>query len=145
MRVLGLSFILALCLSATTLSQEPPEPFQPVGTMKQLMLDMIYPASNDILFYIYRGAPQNDKDWAALQHSAMVLAESGNLLMMRGRSKDRNDWLRDSKILVDVGAAAYKAAREKDANALKALDTSLDAACLTCHKQYRPNVFPPSK
>ena len=46
------------------------------------------------------------------------LAESGNLLMMRGRARDQGEWMKDAKALVDVGAAAYKAAKAKDANAL---------------------------
>ena len=45
-------------------------------------------------------------------------------------------------MLADIGAAGYKAAQAKDFKALAALTESLDASCTTCHKQYRPNVFP---
>ena len=62
--------------------------------------------------------------------------------MMRGRARDQGDWMKDARLLVDVGTAAYKAAQDKDAKALGALTGSLDASCTTCHKQYRPNVFP---
>ena len=41
-----------------------------------------------------------------------------------------------------LAAAAYKAAQAKDLTALAQLTDSLDASCTTCHKQYRPNVFP---
>ena len=43
---------------------------------------------------------------------------------------------------MDVGAAAYKAAGAKDAVALRALEAPLNASCVNCHKQYRPNVHP---
>ena len=112
------------------------------ATMKQLMLDLIHPASNDILLSVNRGGPKNDVEWAAVRHSALTLAESGNLLTMRGRARDEGEWKTDAKMLADAGVAAYKAAQAKDLKALAALTDSLDASCTTCHKQYRPNMFP---
>ena len=106
------------------------------------MLDLIHPSSNDILLAIYRGGPKDEKEWAAVRRSAVTLAESGNLLMLRGRARDQGDWMKDAKLLVDVGTAAYKAAQAKDGDALAALAGAVDASCTTCHKQYRPNVFP---
>ena len=50
--------------------------------------------------------------------------------------------MKDAKLLVGIGNAAYKAAQAKDAIALAALAGALDASCTMCHKQYRPNVFP---
>jgi hypothetical protein len=123
-------------------AQTPSEPFPPTASVRQLMLDLIYPSANDILFAIYRGGPKSDADWAAVRRSAITLAESGNLLMLRGRARDQGDWMKDAKLLVDAGNAAYKAAQAKDATALAAFAGALDTSCTTCHKQYRPNVFP---
>jgi hypothetical protein len=114
-----------------------------IATMKQLMLDLIHPACNDILLFVNRGGPKQDAEWAVIRRSALTLQESGNLLTMPGRApKDGNDWTRDARTLADVGTAAYKAAQAKDLPALAALTESLDASCTNCHKQYRPNVFP---
>ena len=85
----------------------------PEASMKQLMLDLIHPASNDILLFVNRGGSKNDGEWAAVRRSALTLAESGNLLMMRGRARDQGDWMKDAKMLADVGRAAYKAARRR--------------------------------
>ena len=112
---------------------------QSPATMKQLMLDLIHPASNDMLLFVNRGAPKSDAEWATVRRSALTLQESGDLLAARNV---QGDWARDAKLLADVGAAAYRAAQAKDFNALAALTDSLDASCTTCHKQYRPNVFP---
>ena len=117
---------------------------QSTATMKQLMVDMIHPASNEILLFVARGNPQDEKEWDRVRRSAITLAESGNLLMMPGRARDQGDWMKDAKLLVDAGNAAYKAAQDKDMKALAALTESIDASCTTCHKQYRPNVFPRS-
>ncbi len=116
------------------------------ATMKQLMLDLIHPASNDILLFVNRSGAADkgmtDSEWAAVRRSALTLAESGNLLTTRGRARDQGDWMKDAKMLADAGRAAYKAAQAKDLSALSQLTESLDASCTTCHKQYRPNVFP---
>ena len=127
---------------ALAFAQPPSESFPPLATMKQLMQDLIHPASNEILLFVNRGGSKNDADWAAVRRSALVLAESGNLLMQRGRARDQVDWPKDAKLLADAGSAAYKAAQSKDLPAIAALTDSLDASCTTCHKQYRPNVFP---
>jgi len=140
MRIIGWLSI-GVIVAAGVLTAQAPEP-QPVGTMSEFMVSVIYPAANDLLLFVHRGAPKDDKEWAAVQRSAILLAESGNLLMMRGRARDQGEWIKHSRMLVDVGAAAYKAARVKDANALLALDEPLNASCITCHKQYRPNVHP---
>ncbi len=161
-----------LLIGTIAFAQAPSGPFPPVASVKQLMLDLIHPSSNDILLAIYRGGPKNEKDekeWVAVRRAALTLAESGNMLMMPGRvpaqrvpcappeesgnasrgapfcagsSNDRADWMKDAKLLVDAGNAAYKAAQAKDGNALAAVAGALDASCTTCHKQYRPNVFP---
>ena len=65
-------------------------------SMKQLMLDLIHPASNDILLFVNRGGSKNDGEWAAVRRSALTLAESGNLLTMRGRARDQGDWVKDA-------------------------------------------------
>jgi hypothetical protein len=123
-------------LIATVVSAQSPT------TMKQLMLDLIHPASNEILLFVNRGAPKDDAGWASVRRSALTLEESGALLTMPGRARDQGDWAKDAKMLSEVGSAAYKAAEAKDLSALSALTESLDASCTTCHKQYRPNVFP---
>jgi cytochrome c556 len=128
--------------SATAFAQAPSEPFQSAATVRQLMVDLIHPASNDLLLFIYRGTAEHDEAWGAVRRSAITLAESGSLLTLRGRARDQGDWIRNARALTDIGNAAYQAARDKDVNALAALAEPLDATCTTCHTLYRPNVFP---
>jgi hypothetical protein len=144
-------------IAAPAFAQTSAESVPPVASMQQLMLDLIHPASNDILLFVNRGSPKDEKpkdekpkdekpkdekEWAVIRRSALTLAESGNLLIMPGRIRDKATWATDAKNLADVGAAAYKAAQAKDFPALVAITDSLDASCTTCHKQFRPNVFP---
>src|SRR5262245_65479066 len=96
-----------LLFSVIASAQTPADPFQPVATMKQLMVEIIYPASNDVLLIVNRGGPSDDREWAAVSRSAMMLAESGNLLIMRNRT---SDWVAHAKSLIGVGTGAYRAA-----------------------------------
>jgi hypothetical protein len=126
-------------LPPAVFAQTPSDaPFQPVATMKQLMLDVIYPASNSVLLAINR-EPADDKEWAEVRRGALTLAESGNLLIMRNRAAT---WVADAKLLMDAGGAAYKAADAKDPRALAAVVDRINPSCTTCHKQYRPAIFP---
>ena len=112
----------------------------PIDTMSDLMTSLVYPPTNNILLSIYRGGPQNDADWATIQRNAVLLAESGNVLLMRAPAgANQADWARDAKALVDAGAAVYKAARAKDTNTLLTTDQAINASCVTCHKHFRFN------
>jgi cytochrome c556 len=128
--------VLFLVAGALAMAQAPTT-FQPVGTMRQLMIDMIYPAS-DAIFYVDREPPKKAQDWELLRMQALTLAESGNLLMMEGRARDQKNWILESKMLIDIGGKAYKAAQAKDIDGIRALNDSLNAACVVCHYQYRP-------
>lgn len=110
------------------------------ATVKQLMLDLIHPASNDLLLSIFRGGPQTEAEWATVRRGALTLAEAGNLL--RARGPDQAEWIKDANLLAAAGTTAYQAAQAKDTKALAGVADSLDASCTACHKQYRPNVFP---
>jgi cytochrome c553 len=110
--------------------------------MKQIMLDLVHPASNQILLVIYRGGPKDDTEWADVRHNALTLAESASVLNSPARVTDP-EWAAKVKLLTDAGTVAYKASQARDSQALAATAAPIDAACTSCHKQYRPNVFPP--
>ena len=121
---------------AQTASDRPPT--RNVGTMSDLMVKIIYPAS-DALFYIESRTPKTDSEWTALEGQALMVAESANLLMMPGRARDQKQWMADAKLMLDVGAEAVAAAKKKDVEGIVALSDRLMESCTTCHKNYRPN------
>jgi hypothetical protein len=120
--------------------QEPARtvPRQPVGTMSELMIKIIYPAS-DAIFYITTREPKTEAEWAELQGKALAVAESANLLMMPGRARDQDRWMEDAKLMLDAGRAAFRAAKAKDVAALDALNDQLYTSCTSCHQHYRSN------
>ena len=62
------------------------------------MVDLIYPASNGVLFLWLEAAPTMNRTGLTLRHSALTLAESGNVLTMR-RPGDQGDWMKDARIV----------------------------------------------
>jgi hypothetical protein len=105
--------------------------------MSELMVQIIYPTS-DVVFYISTRTPKTEADWVQLQGQTLVLAESANLLMMPSRARGRDQWMKDAKLLLEAGTAAFKAAKAKDVSALEALSDQLYESCTTCHEHFRP-------
>ena len=58
--------------------------------------------------------------------------------MLPGRAKDKNEWIRNAKALVDAGPAAFEAANAKDTNALTDIGDKIDETCVTCDAKYLP-------
>jgi hypothetical protein len=122
------------------LAQAPPAdtpPIKSVGSMSELMLDIIYPMSDQI-FYVSRDEKKTEKDWIDLRNNALTLAESANLLMADNRARDKDRWMKDARLLWEVGNKAFIAAKAKDLPALEALNAELYEACQSCHEHYRP-------
>jgi cytochrome c556 len=139
MRIIIGAVLLAAPLSlAATAAQAPTAPMQPASTMSELMVKIIYPAS-DAIFYITTREPKSEAEWVELQGKALAVAESANLLMMPGRARDQDRWMQDAKLMLDAGRAAFRAAKAKDVAALDALNDQLYTSCTSCHQHYRAN------
>jgi cytochrome c556 len=140
MKIFAVSIALAAALSQAASSDRPPT--RNVGSMSDLMVKIIYPAS-DALFYIESRTPATDAEWATLEGQALMVAESANLLMMPGRARDQKQWMADAKLMLDAGAAAVKAAKTKNVEAISALSDQLMESCTSCHRHYRPGYGRP--
>jgi hypothetical protein len=143
--VLAACAIAAAC--ATAPQPEPTDAADPatsastgyrVATMSELMVDVIYPTS-DAVFYIDTRTPTTSEEWMTLQSQTLMLAESANLLMRPDRALDDDGWMRDARLLLDAGAAAYRAAKDRDVGELEALSNPLYESCVRCHADYRPD------
>ena len=115
---------------------------EPVATMSELMVHVLYPAS-DAIFYITTREPATSEEWSELQTKALMLAESANLLMLPHYARDQDQWMRDAKLLRDAGRAAFSAALNRDVPALARLNDQLYESCTSCHRNYRPNYGTP--
>lgn len=133
-----------LIVACETPSTTPP-PFVPVGDVQQLMEMVIDPAADIVwesvgTIVTLDGTeeifPRSDEEWSTVRNSAMVLAESGNLLMVGDRSKGEGPWMIMSQALVEAGMVALEAAESKDPEAVFAVGEQIYNACETCHVLY---------
>ena len=112
--------------------------YEPVGDVKQIMKGIIEPSSNGV-FNVGSEAPTNDKEWAAVEGNALILAESGNLLLLGDRAKGKDaDWAEQSRALVHAGKLALQAAQDKNVDRISEVGDQIYDTCLTCHKHYLP-------
>jgi hypothetical protein len=142
MKTLAFVLLVGVTVSAQApASPRTPAPERPptrnVGSMSDLMVKIIYPAS-DALFYIESRTPKTDAEWTTLEGQALMVAESANLLMLPGRARDQKQWMADAKLMLEAGSAAVKAAKAKNVEGIAALSDQLMESCTSCHKNYRP-------
>lgn len=116
----------------------------PASTMSELMIKVIYPTSDAVL-YVGSRTPTTEQEWADLQGKALMLAESANLLLMPERALDQGQWLKDTKLMLDAGIAAFEAAMAKDVDKLIELNEPLYQSCIECHLHYRPDYLKDAK
>ena len=123
----------------------PPPPLRPVADVKQLMKSIIEPAADhywdavgtiEDAKGVVHVAPATEEEWAAVVNSAYVVTEGGNLLMMTGRAKDSDDWMKLSQALIEVGQRAIKAAESKNTQAVFDTGAEVYDACVACHAKY---------
>ena len=140
--------LLALALACTA---EPPAEspssasFKATVTTRQLMDEVLEPAAN--VYWESVGsvtdrngtvdkAPRTPAEWAAVRNAATIVAESGNLLMLEGRARNRDEWIALARALVDAGERARAAAEARDPKAVFDQGAELYQACVNCHAIY---------
>ena len=114
--------------------------------------------------------PETEEEWDVVLHNALALAEAANLVAMPGRRVSRPEdentsadpseltpaqiqekitanpelWIKHIKQLQTVALQAYKAASDKDVQALWNIGEPIDQACETCHLEFwYPNEVRP--
>lgn len=119
-------------------------PFEPVANIHDLMEHVLDPAVDviwDSAGYIItiEGeqdlSPTTDELWHEVINASMVVTESGNLLMLPGRSAGA-DWDTYATGLIAAGKLAIDAAEEQDADALFDAGGRIYQVCKACHNQY---------
>lgn len=136
--------LLALVLAAAACRTETP--IRSVATLEEVMHHMVIPNAEvvwDSVGTIYTVGhveeiqPRTDEQWLAVEMSATVLTEAGNLLMMEGRAKDTGPWIERARALREAGASIQQAAKARNVEQVFVRGGHLFDACQGCHFQYR--------
>jgi len=144
-----------------------------VGTVKDIMEGIVDPsadvvwesvATNITAAGVEEKAPKTNDEWAAVQHSALMLAEAANLLKMSGReiarpgdantksgpdapeltpheiqekvNRDWTLWITHADRLQETAIKAWRIANARDVSGIVEVGDAIDKACETCHLEY---------
>ncbi len=133
----GLAAAVLLFAAAARTEESSPQAAgpKPVGDTTEIMKAMTIPASSAI-WNVGRNPPADEEAWQALRNNAVLLAESGNLLLIGSRAKDEEIWRKTSLAMVEAGSLALKAAKAKDADGVNDAGNLLVDACEMCHERH---------
>ena len=137
------------CGEAPKLPAPPASALRPVLSLKQLMEWVIDPAADAVwdsvkTIITEQGtkeiAPQTDEQWEAVRHGAATLHESAHLLTLEGRARDRGEWTRAARGLMEAADEALKAVEAKNPQAVFDAGGRIYNACSNCHRRYAPQL-----
>jgi hypothetical protein len=105
-------------------------------TITEIMTTMTAPGSDAIF-----AAASDSPSWDAVRKGAVLVEESGQLLMTGTRVKDRDGWLQNARDLVARAEAARRITdTTKNVDAIIEASDRLYETCQSCHKRYYPGA-----
>lgn len=116
-----------------------PKP-EPVAETKLLMEGLLQ-ANVRGLEKNLRQPPTDQETWTFARGQALLIAETGNLLMLRPpRSEGQDAWLASAAELREKATVLAKSAGTRDAERAKRGLIDLAGTCNRCHQTFRVNV-----
>jgi hypothetical protein len=80
--------------------------------------------------------PADNAGWKAVKSDSLLLAEGGNLLLIRQPEEDAKDWVQHSNQVRELGGQLYQAAKKKDYAAARRHYQTMLTRCNACHQQF---------
>ncbi|MEQ1828013.1 MAG: hypothetical protein ABL921_18780 [Pirellula sp.] len=117
---------------AFTTSVEP----KPIDVNMHDFMEGVFQAPYRRLKQIMATEPKDAATWKALRSDALILAEGGNLILLRKPDKDLDAWQRYSVASRDAGGELVMAAKKKDFQGATVAYHAMLSHCNACHKQF---------
>ena len=125
---------LALVMFAGSVAARQDAP-RDTTSVKQVMLTMTIPAS-DVIFTAASEPPKDERSWQDVRKSALMLNESGELLLTGRLAKDKTAWMEMARAMVAQTQLTLKAIDAKDLDALAQAADDMYVTCKACHDRY---------
>ncbi len=113
--------------------QLKPQPV--VDSMHQFMEYVFEPTYKRLKMQMAQ-APEDKNAWKEVKSSSLILAEGGNLLLIRTPKEDAQEWNNLSTVIRDLGGQLYLASRKRDYKAAHQHYTAMLEKCNACHKKF---------
>lgn len=109
---------------------------QPVESDMHEFMEYAFQPAFKRLKPVMASAPADNAGWKAVKADALVLAEGGNLLLIRQPKDDAADWVSHSVKTRDFGGQLYRAAKAKDYASARKHYEAMVQSCNACHQQF---------
>ncbi len=122
-------------------AKKAPPKLEPVAETKLLMEGIADP-NTKALGKLFAVKPKDAEGWAFARGQALLLAEAGNLLMMRPPKTKAGEesWLTHAAELRESATAVARAAAAKDYLQARTSLAGVANACNRCHQTFRVGV-----
>jgi hypothetical protein len=129
---------------AAQVRRPPPTTFTPkfeAVAETRLLMEGLTNANYRSVNKLLKDRPADVDTWTFARGQAILIAESGNLLLLRPPKNDgRDTWMRLGMDMRDRAAAVARGAAARDFAACKAAMVALTASCNRCHQTFRVPV-----
>ena len=142
-RIILIAMLLALFATSTSESQDTESAAITSGTIMEVMIVTITPAS-DIIWGVED--PQTDEEWQVLDDAAVTLMEAFEGTRNGGGGPNDDSWASEAKFQAYIDQEMVALERARAAIATRDLDGLFDAGgelytpCEECHIDYNPVV-----
>ncbi len=142
-RRLLLGSVALLALTAPALPQAKTRfvpRLEPVAETRLLMQGLNLPNYRGLERHL-RQKPADDDAWTFARGQALLIAEAGNLLLLRPpRNPGENTWLEQAAELRSAGTRLARAIADRDHDKSRAGLAELGQVCNRCHQTFRVGV-----
>ncbi len=108
----------------------------PVDRSMHEFMEYFFQPTYNRLKPLMASAPSANPGWKAIKADALILAEGGNLLLLRTPLREPAKWNEYSLSVRETAGQLYKAARKKDFEASRKSYEQMLTHCNNCHKQF---------
>lgn len=110
---------------------------EPLATSRQVMLGLTIPAA-DVVWGAGSGAPADDLAWEKVTANAVMIAESGAMLLAAPRNPGQPEWTEQAEAMIAAAKAAAEAAQQHNLDGVLEAGDALYASCESCHEKFMP-------
>lgn len=144
----------ALCAAPPLSAQDPAEgnvaaprslPVEAVEmpvSIEELMYTLVEHSALEISAAAENLGDATDESWVEIEFQAVKLAAAGPLLMLGGSGEEDDSWAASPRwadyatAMSEAAAAVLAAARQMDADALRAAEMRIEESCIGCHESF---------
>jgi hypothetical protein len=117
-----------------------PAPKQEAVAETRLLMEGLNQANYRGLERLLHDKPTDVEAWTFARGQALLIAETGNLLMLRPPRRGREAWMDHAAELREAASAVARAAAKRDYERTRNAFRDLAGTCNRCHQSFRVNV-----